>query len=189
MPLAAAVVLADEVAAEPLVAAEVAPVAAVVAAAVAAAAVVVVESAALAALVVVAVAVVVGILVVVTGSGVVTVDLPLSERPAWRRAPNKSCKKACRSCGRELALPLLPVGGAPELVAVAVALVAPVVPVVLPSVVVAPEVPVAGLASTNCVRAESNALKSLPPWVDPLVPVVVRPESEPSSRCRPREAR
>ena len=65
------------------------------------------------------------------------------------------------------------------------------VPEVLPAVVavVALVVPPAGLASTNCVRAESNALNSVPPCEDPLVPLVVRLESEPSSRCRPREAR
>lgn len=51
--------------------------------------------------------------------------------------------------------------------------------VVPPSVVVAPEVPLAELASTNWVRAESNALNSLPPCGDPLVPLVVLPGSEP----------
>lgn len=80
--------------------------------------------------------------------------------------------------------PLLPVVVVPV-----VAVVDAEAPVVLPSEVVVPEVPSAGLASTNCVRAESNALNSLPPCVDPLMPLVVRPESAPSSRCRPREAR
>jgi hypothetical protein len=61
--------------------------------------------------------------------------------------------------------------------------------VVLPSEVVLPELPLAGLASTNCVRADSNALNSVPPCVDPLVPLVVLPESALSSPCRPREAR
>ena len=41
--------------------------------------------------------VVVGTLVVVTGAGGTTVVLPRSERLAWRNAPNRSCRKACRS--------------------------------------------------------------------------------------------
>lgn len=106
IPLADEVALAAAVVLGLLAPAAVAPVAAVlvavvlvalVFAAAAVAAAVAAGPPSSAALVVADAAVVLGILVVVTGSGVVTVELPLSERPAWRRAPNKSCKKACRS--------------------------------------------------------------------------------------------
>jgi hypothetical protein len=211
--LEAAAVLVPDADAALAVVAVVVPVAAVVAAevvvaaaevVVAAAAAVAPESASASAVVVVAVAVVVGMLVVVTGVGGATVELPLLDWAAWCKAENKSCRKACKSCGKELVVPelvepvaeLLPVVLVPVLEAVPIGAELPsVVPVaaVLPlaaTVVAALELaPLAGLLWTYCVSAVSKALNRLPPPCVELVLLPVEPESEPPSRCRLPEAR
>jgi hypothetical protein len=122
----------------------------------------------------------------------VEVEVPLLlDCPAWLNAENKSCKKVFRSCGRELELPVPPVEPLAEVAVEAAAelvlLVVPVVAAVVAAVAAPLEVldELAGLSLTNWVRADSNALNSLPPSCVEAVPLVLLLlESEPSSLCR-----